>query len=87
MIGWLVKEFYGQSPMLVLPKIALFIFLTVFVVITIRTLFMKRSEVERQARLPLEDDDGIIRRDASRDGDFGRGDGSAMAPPKEASHA
>ncbi|MBX3247247.1 MAG: cbb3-type cytochrome c oxidase subunit 3 [Myxococcales bacterium] len=85
MIGWLVKEFFGQSPMLALPKIALIIFLVVFVAITIRTLLMKRSDVERQARLPLEDDDGVIRRDSTRE--QRAGDGSAMAPPKEASHA
>jgi len=55
MIGWLVKDFFGASPMLALPKIALIIFLVVFVVVTIRTLLMKKSEVSAQAHLALED--------------------------------
>lgn len=55
MIGWLVKDFFGASPMLALPKIALIIFLVVFVAVTIRTLLMKKSEVSSQAQLALED--------------------------------
>ena len=55
MIGWLVKDFFGASPMLALPKIALIIFLVVFVVVTIRTLLLKKSDVEAQAHLALED--------------------------------
>jgi hypothetical protein len=55
MIGWLVKDFFGASPMLALPKIALIIFLVVFVAVTIRTLLMKKSEVSAQAHLALED--------------------------------
>jgi L-asparagine transporter-like permease len=55
MIGWLVKDFFGASPMLALPKIALIIFLIVFVAVTIRTLLMKKNEVSAQAHLALED--------------------------------
>lgn len=55
MIGWLVKDFFGASPMLALPKIALIIFVVVFVAVTIRTLLMKKSEVSAQAHLALED--------------------------------
>ena len=55
MIGWLVKDFFGASPMLALPKIALILFLVVFVAVTIRTLLMKKTEVSVQAHLALED--------------------------------
>ncbi|MEZ4248539.1 MAG: hypothetical protein R3B99_09890 [Polyangiales bacterium] len=54
MIGWLVKDFFGASPMLALPKIALIIFLVVFVVVTIRTFLLKKSDVDARAHLVLE---------------------------------
>lgn len=55
MIGWLVKDFFGASPMLAFPKIALVIFAVVFVVVTVRALLLDKSDIEAQARLALED--------------------------------
>jgi hypothetical protein len=55
MIGWLVKDFFGASPMLAFPKIALILFLIVFVVVSIRTLLLKKTDVDARAHLALED--------------------------------
>lgn len=42
--------------MLLFPVVALFLFMTAFVVVSCRALLRKREHLERMARLPLEDD-------------------------------
>jgi len=49
-------EFFSQSPALLYPVLALFLFFFVFAVVTVRVLRMKRSDAERLARIPLEDE-------------------------------
>jgi hypothetical protein len=51
------KDLIAQSPLLVLPMVAMFLFLAVWVAASIRALTRSRAEVEEAARLPLEDDD------------------------------
>lgn len=51
------KDLLAQSPLLVLPIVAMFMFLAVWVVASIRAMTRSRAEVEEAARLPLEDDD------------------------------
>lgn len=49
------KDLLAQSPLLVLPIVALFLFLGVFVAVLVRTLARKPARFDAAARLPLED--------------------------------
>lgn len=49
-------EFFSQSPALLLPILALVLFVTVFLFIVVRVMRMSASEVDRNARIPLEDE-------------------------------
>lgn len=52
-------QFYAHMPWKELPIFALLLFLTVFVGVVLRyVVFMRPSELEPLARLPLEADDG-----------------------------
>ena len=50
------SEFFEQSPMLLLPVIALVLFFIVFLVVVIRVMRMKPSEADHCARIPLEEE-------------------------------
>jgi hypothetical protein len=47
-------DFFRRSPMLILPVVALAIFMLVFFAVTLRTLLTKKQNYEAVARLPLE---------------------------------
>ena len=49
------RDLLAQSPLLVLPLVAMFLFLTVWVVASVRVLTRSRDEMNAAARLPLED--------------------------------
>lgn len=53
-MSWIAKEFFEASPMLVLPVVALILFVTVFLGLSLKTLLMKRGEADRHAHLALE---------------------------------
>ncbi len=57
MLGWFAGDFFARSPVLVYPIIALAIFMTVFITVSLRALFRPKSELERLAALPLREDD------------------------------
>ena len=50
------KDLFAQSPLLVMPLVAMFLFLAVFVAVAIRAMTHSRVEMEAAARLPLGDD-------------------------------
>jgi cbb3-type cytochrome oxidase subunit 3 len=50
------KDLFVQSPLMVLPLVAMFLFLAVFVSVAIRALTSSRLEMDEAARLPLGDD-------------------------------
>lgn len=50
------NELLAQSPLLVLPLVAMFLFITVWVVAAMRVMTRSRAEVQEAARLPLEND-------------------------------
>lgn len=52
------KDLFYQSPLLVLPVLAMFLFLAVYVLVTVRAMMTTRVEIEAAARLPLGDDHG-----------------------------
>ena len=41
-MSWIAKEFFEASPMLVLPVVALILFVTIFLGLSLKTLLMKR---------------------------------------------
>ena len=54
MMRMLASDFFARSPLLILPVIALCIFVAVFVLVTVRTYGKKRTHYEAVSRLPLE---------------------------------
>ncbi len=50
------SQLLAQSPLLLLPIVAMFLFLLVWVVVSVRVMTQSRLEIEAAARLPLEDD-------------------------------
>lgn len=51
------KELLTHTPLLILPLIALVLFVLVFVVETMRVMRRPKAEVTRDAMLPLAEDD------------------------------
>jgi hypothetical protein len=51
------KSLFAHSPLLILPLIALGIFVGVFAAVVIRTYWRKAAAYESLAKLPLGDDD------------------------------
>jgi hypothetical protein len=50
------NDLLAHSPLLVLPLVAMFLFITVWVVAAMHVMTRSRSEMREAARLPLEDD-------------------------------
>jgi hypothetical protein len=50
------RELLAQSPLLILPLVAMFLFMAVWVVAAARTMLRSRAETDEAARLPLEGD-------------------------------
>lgn len=58
MLGFMAREFFRQSPVLMFPLIALAIFMTVFIVIALRAVVSRKQSWDAVSRLPLESDAG-----------------------------
>jgi hypothetical protein len=56
-MGAMVRELMTKSPLLVLPVIAMLLFLAVFIGIALRTWRRKPEEIDVLANLPLKGDD------------------------------
>ena len=48
-------DFLGQSPLLLLPLLALVLFVFAFVLVMYRVVRMKSSDANRYSRIPLDD--------------------------------
>ncbi len=57
MISDIASGFFARSPVLVLPLIALGLFMLVFTLTTLRALLGKDAGIEQISRLPLDDDE------------------------------
>jgi|tagenome__1003787_1003787.scaffolds.fasta_scaffold17497858_2 hypothetical protein len=55
MLSQLSAEFFARSPVLAWPVFALGVFLSVFVVVSLRALLGGRDEMQRLAELPIRD--------------------------------
>ena len=51
------KELLAQSPLLVLPLMAMFVFIAVWVVTAVRVMTRSRADLEEAARLPFDLED------------------------------
>ncbi len=51
----IARQFFADSPVIVLPIVALLPFVTVFVLVTVRALRARRADIDALARLPLGD--------------------------------
>ena len=60
------SELLARSPMLALPLIALFLFITVFVAMFIITVKKRAPAYEPLARMPLDDDEANEEKGAPR---------------------
>lgn len=49
-------EFFAQSPALLYPIVALVLFFVVFLAVIIRVIRMSASDVDHNARIPLEEE-------------------------------
>lgn len=56
MLSLMAKGFFSESSLMIFPLIALFLFIAVFTVITVRALRMDKETLHDIAGLPLADD-------------------------------
>ncbi len=56
MLSFMAMDFFQRSPMLMLPLVALALFMIVFFAVTVRTVLTNKSRYEAMANLPLEHD-------------------------------
>ena len=55
----LASDFFSQSPALLLPLLALVLFIIVFLFIVVRAMRMSASEADENARIPLEEESEV----------------------------
>lgn len=55
MLSSIAAEFFGRSPVLALPVIALVLFVAVFVATSVRALLTRKRDVAQLASLPLSE--------------------------------
>jgi hypothetical protein len=51
------RELLAQSHLLILPIVALFLFIAVFVAVVIRAMARSRADIDAHAALPFADED------------------------------
>jgi hypothetical protein len=59
MLSAMAKHFFASSPVLAYPLMAMVLFMTVFLVISWKTMRRDRVELDVLAQLPFSDDDAI----------------------------
>jgi len=62
MLSFVAMGYFQKSPLLIFPLIALLLFLTVFIVVTVRALRASPSSYDAISRLPLEGENQEVRR-------------------------
>lgn len=55
MMRLLTAEYFAKSPVLILPIIALFLFLAVFVGVALRTYSRKKEDFDALSKMPLDE--------------------------------
>ncbi len=59
MLGLMAKEFFAQSPLMVFPLAALFLFIVVFSVLSVRALFRPKQHIQQLSMLPFDQDNDL----------------------------
>ena len=54
MLSWIASDFFMRSPVLLYPLVALGLFMTVFIAVSLRAFLGNAERFEALARLPLE---------------------------------
>lgn len=54
MLNLMAMSYFQKSPLLLFPLIALVLFLTVFIIVTVRAMRASPSSFDATSRLPLE---------------------------------
>ena len=62
-MSWIARQFFAESPVIGLPIVALLIFFTVFLLVTVRALRSRPDDVDALARLPLAEPEEATRHD------------------------
>lgn len=60
MLSMMAQGFFNESSVLVMPIIALFIFMAVFTVVTMRVLRTDKEVIDTLAGLPLADEESLV---------------------------
>jgi hypothetical protein len=55
MLSFVAMEYFRSSPVMAFPLIALALFMSVFFIVTLRTVLTQKSRWQAAERLPLED--------------------------------
>lgn len=58
MLRQLSADFFARSPVLAWPVVALAIFFSVFLIVSLRALIGRKDEMQRLSELPLQDTEG-----------------------------
>jgi len=58
MLSWIASDYFARSPVLLYPLVALGLFMTVFVAVSLRAFFGSAERFEALAQLPFEKDEG-----------------------------
>jgi hypothetical protein len=55
MLSQLAGEYFARSPLMMLPAFALFVFIAVFVGVSVRAFAARSEHMQRMAALPIAD--------------------------------
>ena len=59
----IARQFFADSPVIFFPVLALILFITVFLLVTVRVLRARREDIDALARIPLGDSEEAPRHD------------------------
>jgi hypothetical protein len=62
----IASDFFSQSPLMLGPQIAMFVFLAIFLSVILRVFLNRTSEYEAAARMPLDDSFPVERASQSK---------------------
>lgn len=54
MISWMASDYFARSPVLLFPVLGLVLFMTVFLLSTLRAWCLDNAEMQRLAQMPLD---------------------------------
>lgn len=58
MLGWISSDFFARSPLLILPLVALGLFMFVFISVSLRAWRTQSEMIDTLSKLPFDDTEG-----------------------------